>query len=200
MTRQSYRSHFKLASSLNIKQNRLTMKTPLLVLVGTTVVALAACVTSGNHGGLNMTDAYIEIRPGTKIDPEGQIQLARILSNYNNKLYWVKNINNKAEVGKLNCVYVDNTFLNEVLQSTYNAGTSYSAIQIGARPTNGDSNNGHHTRNIHHTPNPHLAALHHTPCMHHTPVLHTQLTQADYDKSRALVKEVTPILQKYSHK
>jgi hypothetical protein len=171
------------------------MKTPLLVLAGTAVLALTACVTD-HGGGLNMNDTYIEIRPGTKIDPDGQIQLARILSNYKNKLYWVKNINNKAEIGKLDCVYVDNTLLNEVLQSTYNAGTSYSAIQIGARPIA----NVHHTPSLNHTPHFNLASLHHTPCLHHTPVLNSQLTPDDYDKSRALVKEVTPILQKYSHK
>ena len=164
------------------------MKTPLLVLAGTAVLALAACVTSGNYG---MNDTYIEIHPGTKIDPEGQIQLARILSKYENKLYWVKNIDKAAE-GELDCVYVDSAFLNELF--TFNAGRSYSFIQIGARPTKGICVKVHHTPNIHHTP------VLHTAFLHHTPVLHSQLAPADYDKSRALVKEVTPILQKYSHK
>ncbi len=170
------------------------MKTRSFVLAGAVVLALAACVT-GNHGGVNMNDTFIEIRPGTKIDPDDQIKLARILSKYENKLYWVKNINNKDEIGELKCVYVDNILLNEVLQSSYSDGTSYSPIQIGARPTKGNSDN------VHHAPNPHLSSLHHTPCLHHTPNPHpSQMTPADYDKSRALVKEVTPILQKYTHK
>lgn len=167
------------------------MKTPLLVLAGIAVLALTACIT--DNGGPNVNDTYVEIHPGTKIDPDGQIQLARILSKYENKLYWVKNID-KAPEGELDCVYVDKAFLNELLQSTYNAGTAYSFIQIGARPTRGICVKVHHTPSLHHTPVLHAAFL------HHTPNVSTHLTPADYDKARALVREVAPILQKYTHK
>jgi len=160
----------------------------------------------GLRRGVKIDDTYIEIYPGTQISPDDQKNLAKILSKYEKKLYWVENINNKADAGELNCVYVDNTLLDELLQS-YSAGTSYSAIQIGARPTMGNCDNVHHTPYAHHTPNTHntpnthqTANAHHTPYAHHTPNPHSPLTPADYDKSRALVKAVTPILQKYTHK
>src|SRR5437762_13584370 len=112
------------------------MKTRSLVLAGTVALVLGACATLGlRSGGVNIDDTYIEIHPGTQISPDDQKDLARILSKYKNKLYWVENIDRVPE-GELNCVYVDNTLLNEMLQS-YSAGTSYSAIQIGARPTKG---------------------------------------------------------------
>jgi hypothetical protein len=169
------------------------MRTRSLVLTGTVVLVLGACATVGlRRGGVNIDDAYIEIRPGTQISADDQKELAKVLNKYEKKIYWVENINNVAERGELSCVFVDNTLLNELLQS-YSAGTSYSAIQIGARPTKGNCDI------VHHTPNPHTSSLHHTPFLHHTPNPHSQLSQADYYKSRALVKEVTPILQKYTH-
>ena len=175
------------------------MKTRSLVLAGGVVLALAACVT-GNHSGVNINDTYIEIHPGTQISPDDQKNLTKILSKYEKKLYWVENINKKADTGELSCVYVDNTLLNELLQSE-NVGTSYSAIQIGARPSMGNCDNVHNTPNAHNTPNTHQTAnAHQTRFPHHTPSLHVALTATDYDKSRALVNEVTPILQKYTHK
>ncbi len=123
----------------------------------------------GNRGGVNIDDTYIEIRPGTKIDSNDQAKLLTILSKYKNKLYWVENIDNKAEAeGRLDCVYVQQTLLDDVLKS-WRTGTSYSAIQIGARPK-GNGDNTHHTPN----PNDHAAYLQHTPFLHHTPVVSTQ--------------------------
>ena len=152
------------------------------------------------RGGVNIDDTYIEIRPGTKIDPGDQTKLLTILGKYKKKLYWVADISNRAEVGTLSCVYVNETLLDEVSKDwTAGTGTSYSAIQIGGRPTKSNCDNTHNTPNVHSTEN-----VQHTPFLHHTPVLHTtsstSLTPEDYKKSRALVKEVTPILEKYSHK
>ncbi len=176
------------------------MRTRSLVLTGAVVLVLGACATVGlRRGGVNIDDTYIEIHPGTQISPDDQKDLAKILGKYEKKLYWVENINNVADLGSLKCVFVDNTLLDELLQS-YSAGTSYSAIQIGARTTKGNCDNVHNTPNAHNTPNTHQTPNTHAALVHHTPNPHSQLTPADYDKSRALVKEVTPILQKYTHK
>ncbi len=170
------------------------MKTPPLVLAGAAALALSACMIG--RGGVNIDDTYIEIRPGTKIDPGDQTKLLTILGKYKKKLYWVADINNRAEVGTLSCVYVNETLLDDVSKDwTAGTGISYSAIQIGGRPTKSNCDNTHHT------PNPHTTSMsQHTPFLHHTPNPHVSgLSPADYQKSRALVNEVKPILQKYSH-
>ena len=173
------------------------MKTRSLALAGAVALVLGACAGL-YRGGVNINDTYIEIHPGTQISRDDQAKLLTILSKYKNKLYWVENLNNKVDVGALSCVYVQETLLDELLKADNVAGTSYSAIQIGARPYQGTHGE---CDNVHHTPNPHISSLHHTPFLHHTPNPHlAKLTPADYDKSRALVKEVTPILQKYTHK
>ncbi len=175
------------------------MRTRSLVLAGAVALVLCACATVAlRRGGVSIDDNYIEIHPGTQISPDDQKDLGKILGKYDKKLYWVENINKKAGAGELSCVYVDNTLLNELLQS-YTAGTSYSAIQIGARTTKGNCDNVHNTPNAHNTPNTHQTPNTHAALVHHTPNPHP-LTARDYDKSRALVKEVTPILQKYTHK
>ena len=58
--------------------------------------------------------------------------LAEKLRKYENKIYWVENINKPSitNTGSLSCVYVDGTFLDEVSQAEA-SGISYSAIQIG---------------------------------------------------------------------
>ena len=79
---------------------------------------MGACATVGlRRGGVNIDDTYIEIHPGTQISPDDQKDLAKILGKYEKKLYWVENINNKAGAGELSCVFVDNTLLDELLQS-----------------------------------------------------------------------------------
>ena len=168
------------------------MKPPLLVLAAA-VLGLSGCNMFDKLGGGETHDTYIEIPPGTQIPPEQQKELAKILSKYNSTLYWVWDINKKRNVGDLSCVYVHKTLLGEISNS---AGTSYSSIQIGARPTASNCDQTHHTPSTHHTPK-----THHTPFLHHTPVTHTTtLKEEDYRQSRALVKEVTPILQKYTHR
>src|SRR5437667_9928967 len=169
------------------------MRTRSLVLAGAVALVLCACATVAlRRGGVSIDDNYIEIHPGTQISPDDQKDLAKILGKYEKKLYWVENINNVADLGSLKCVFVDNTLLDELLQS-YSAGTSYSAIQIGARTTKGNCDNVHNTPNAHNTPNTHQTPNTHAALVHHTPNPHP-LTARDYDKSRALVKEVTPIL------
>jgi len=169
------------------------MKTPLLVLA-TAVLALSGC-NIGNLGSGNAHDTYIEIPPGTQIPPDKQKELANILSKYDTRLYWVWDIDRKPNRGDLSCVYVDKTLLNEV-SKTITTGTAYSSIQIGARPNMSNCDQIHHTPSTHHT-----SRAHHTPFLHHTPQTHSStLKEQDYRQSRALVKEVTPILQKYTHR
>ena len=158
------------------------MKTRSLALAGAVALVLGACATVGlRRGGVNIDDTYIEIHPGTQISLNDQKALAKILSKYENKIYWVENISKEVtDTGDLKCVYVAQTFLNEVSEAE-STGTSYSAIQIGARPYQGSK----------------CENVHHTPSLHHTPNIH-KLTPEDYRKCKALVTEVTPILQKYS--
>ena len=137
--------------------------------------------------------------PEPRSQPDDQKDLAKILGKFEKKLYWVENINNKADAGELSCVFVDNTLLNELLQSR-DAGTSYSAIRSGPdRPR--VIAIMFITRRMPITLRIPIRRQYPSAALvHHTPNPHSQLTPADYDKSRALVKEVTPILQKYTHK
>lgn len=174
------------------------MKTPLLVLAAA-VLGLSACMMVGNRGGVNLADTYVEIHPGTDISSADQTALLTILTKYNNKLYWVDKIKDRPEVGKLTCLYVHETLLDEVIKG-WSAGTSYSSIQIGIRPTKSNCDQTHHTPFTHQTPVTHQTPFaHHTPFEHHTPNPHLT-SQKDYSDSRALVKEVTPILEKYTRK
>lgn len=174
------------------------MKTPLLVLAGAAVLVLGACAI-WNRGGVNIDDTYVEIRPGTNINGDDQAKLLTILTKYNNKLFWVEKIGSRPEEGKLTCMFVHETLLDEVVKG-WEVGTSYSSIQIGIRRTKSNCDQTHHTPVMHFTQNPHQTQWsQHTPFDHHTPNPHLT-SQKDYSDSTALVREVTPILEKYTRK
>lgn len=149
---------------------------------------LGACATLGlRRGGVDIDDSYIQIHPGTKIAPADEAQLDQILGRYKTKLYKIKGYADgklAATNGRLNDIYIEQSFLAEVAKAETN-GVPYSTLQIGA-DERGWHPTTHSGRGWHPAHGSHPAHGWHP------------LTKEDLRECREMVRRVTPILKKYS--
>ena len=198
------------------------MKTRLIFALGLSVVALVSCQRAPNQSTTSgrspvQIDEHSVLIPGTAISSEDQEALNRIFQKYDDSLYRIAVYENgslKKQIGNMDEIQIGE-IAQEYSTNATASGLSNWTNQIGARthvthypPTTHVTRPGdttHVTRpgdTTHVTTGQPTHVTHPSDTTHVTTGQPTHVTHPDFasidQESDALVKEVTPILEKYS--
>ncbi len=190
------------------------MKTRLIFALGLSVVALVSCQRAPNQSTTSVRspvqiDEHSVLIPGTAISGEDQEALNRIFQKYDDSLYRIAVYENgslKKQIGNMDEIQIGE-IAQEYSTNATASGLSNWTNQIGARthvthypPTTHVTHPGDTTHVTHPGDTTHVT--HPGDTTHVTTGQPTHVTHPDFasidQESDALVKEVTPILEKYS--
>ena len=196
------------------------MKTRLIFALGLSVVALVSCQRAPNQSTTSgrspvQIDEHSVLIPGTAISSEDQEALNRIFQKYDDSLYRIAVYENgslKKQIGNMDEIQIGE-IAQEYSTNATASGLSNWTNQIGARthvthyaPTTHVTRPGDTTHVTRPGDTTHVTqandAEHPGDTTHVTTGQPTHVTHPDFasidQESDALVKEVTPILEKYS--